>query len=244
MVIRMNVSYPRIIAHRCGGALAPENSLSGLAIAARLGCRGVEFDVMLTKDGIPILIHDETLERTTTGRGKVADLTLAEIQRFDAGGPHHKAFAVSPAPTFEEAMACCSKFGLWANIEIKPAAGFEEVTGATIGRWLASCWNGHGVVSSFSEIALRAAYAAAPEAGFGWLVDALPIDWPGRMASMGVRAIHLSANKVTPETAEQLGDIPWACYTVNRHDIAEGLFALGCTAVITDRPDLWSTHEM
>ncbi|MDP3036273.1 MAG: glycerophosphodiester phosphodiesterase family protein, partial [Rhodocyclaceae bacterium] len=90
------ITYPRIIAHRCGGALAPENSLAGLAIAARLGCRAVEFDVMLTADGVPLLIHDETLRRTTTGRGRVAEMTLAEIRRFDAGGPHHAAFAVAP----------------------------------------------------------------------------------------------------------------------------------------------------
>jgi glycerophosphoryl diester phosphodiesterase len=243
-MVKMNFVYPKVIAHRCGGALAPENSLAGLAIAARLGCRGVEFDVMLTKDGIPILIHDETLDRTTTGCGKVAELTLTEIRGFDAGRPHHKAFAVSPAPTFEEAMACCAELGLWANIEIKPAAGHEALTGATIGRWLVNHWNGTGVISSFSEIALRAASTEAPDAPYGWLVDALPVDWHARMASMGAGAIHLSASKVTPETAEQLCDTPWACYTVNRHDIAERLFALGCTAVITDRPDLWGADEM
>jgi glycerophosphoryl diester phosphodiesterase len=61
--------HPRLIAHRGGGALAPENTLAGLRTAASLGYRGVEFDVMLSADGTPVLIHDETLERTTDGRG-------------------------------------------------------------------------------------------------------------------------------------------------------------------------------
>ena len=78
--------YPRIIAHRCGGALAPENTLAGLRVAARLGCRGVEFDAMLAADGVPVLIHDETLERTTSGLGRVTDSESAQLIRLDAGG--------------------------------------------------------------------------------------------------------------------------------------------------------------
>ena len=77
------MNYPRIIAHRCGGALAPENSLAGLDLAARLGCRGVEFDVMLSADEIPLLIHDEAVDRTTTGRGQVASLSAEQIRQFE-----------------------------------------------------------------------------------------------------------------------------------------------------------------
>jgi glycerophosphoryl diester phosphodiesterase len=62
--------YPRLIVHRLGGALAPENTLAGLAVAARLGCKAVEFDVMLSRDGVALVIHDETLERTTSGSGR------------------------------------------------------------------------------------------------------------------------------------------------------------------------------
>ena len=93
--------YPRIIAHRCGGALAPENTLAGLRLAARLGCGGVEFDTMLAADGVPVLMHDETLERTTSGCGRVADLDSISLARFDAGSRHHPAFAAEPVPTLE-----------------------------------------------------------------------------------------------------------------------------------------------
>lgn len=240
------ITYPRIIAHRCGGALAPENSLAGLAIAARLGCRAVEFDVMLTADGVPLLIHDETLRRTTTGRGRVAEMTLAEIRRFDAGGPHHAAFAVAPAPTFGEALAACQRLGLWPNIEIKPAAGREEATGEVVGRWLAEHWNGAGVVSSFSEKSALAARRVLPQFPQALLVERLPADWRARFDRRGACAVHLAADHLTPQQAAALNDagVTWAAYTVNDRARGERLFALGAAALFTDRPDLWLPEEM
>lgn len=240
------IAYPRIIAHRCGGALAPENSLAGLAIAARLGCRAVEFDVMLSADGVPLLIHDETLERTTTGHGRVAEMTLAEIRRFDAGGLHHPAFAVAPAPTFSEAMAECRRLGLWPNIEIKPATGHDESTGETVARWLGEHWNGTGVISSFSEKSALAARRVLPQFPQALLVEQLPDDWQAQLERRGAIALHLAAEYLTPRQAAALNDagVIWAAYTVNDHASGERLFGLGASAVFTDRPDLWSPAEM
>jgi glycerophosphoryl diester phosphodiesterase len=240
------IAYPRIIAHRCGGALAPENSLAGLAIAARLGCRAVEFDVMLTADGVPILIHDETLERTTTGVGLVADMTLAEIRRFDAGSPHHPAFAVAPAPTFAEAMAECRRLGLWPNIEIKPAAGHDAATGEVVARWMAEHWNGGGVISSFSEKSALAVRRVLPHFPQALLVEQLPDDWPVQLDRRGAIALHLAAEFLTLQQATALNDagVIWAAYTVNDHATGARLFGLGASAVFTDRPDLWSPAEM
>jgi glycerophosphoryl diester phosphodiesterase len=235
---------PRIIAHRCGGALAPENSLAGLRIAARLGCRGVEFDVMLSADGVPLLIHDETLERTTTGRGRVCELTAAQIRAFDAGAPHHPAFAVSPAPTLAEAMAVCDELGLWTNIELKPAAGREAQTGEVVGAWLGRHWNGHGVVSSFSPAALAAARRQNPESPFAMLCEALPQDWRKTVQALDCSRVHLAAENLTPDATASLGGFPWAAYTVNSVGEAERLFRLGCSGIFTDRPDLWPVGEM
>jgi glycerophosphoryl diester phosphodiesterase len=209
-----------------------------------MGCHGVEFDVMLSADGVPLLFHDETLERTTRGQGYVARLTAAQIRSFDAGGPHHHAFAVSPAPTFEEAMACCAELGLWSNIELKPAAGHESATGTLVGQWLARYWKGHGVVSSFSETALCAAQTAAPTLPFALLLEALPPDWASRLARTRTIALHLAADQIDDNAVKQLQHTPWACYTVNHRADAERLFALGCRAVFTDRPDLWQASEM
>ena len=99
---------PSVIAHRCGGALAPENTLAGLPIAAALGYRAVEFDVMLSADGTPWLIHDETLERTTDGQGKVCDSGDAVLATLDAGARHHRAFKgcrYPPSPPRRRACA-------------------------------------------------------------------------------------------------------------------------------------------
>ena len=243
----MNINactYPRIIAHRCGGALAPENSLTGLDMAARLGCRGVEFDVMLSKDGVPLLIHDETLERTTTGSGRVCELNAAQIRAFDAGSKHHQAFAVLPAPTFDEALARCTELTLWANIEIKPATGHDEATGLAVAKRLLNDWDGNGIVSSFSLVALQAARRIAPQLPMALLYKQLPANWANTANELNASAIHLAADHVDVVVAAALGQRPWACYTVNQRAIAEQLFALGCHAVFTDRPDLWAVSEM
>lgn len=235
---------PRIIAHRCGGALAPENSLAGLQIAARLGCRGVEFDVMLSADGVPLLIHDESLERTTNGRGRVCDFTAGEIRALDAGAGHHAAFAVSPPPTLEEALSRCAALGLWTNIELKPSKGCEHDTGRIVGEHLARHWNGRGVVSSFSASALAAARSVSSALPLACLFEELPDGWQDMAARIGAARIHLSADGATAEAAAALAGIAWAAYTVNRRDAADLLFARGAAAVFTDRPDLWLPGEM
>lgn len=224
------ISYPRIISHRCGGFLAPENSLAGLEAVACLGCKAVEFDVMLTADGVPILMHDETLDRTMGCSGRVAELTLAQIR------------ACAPqVPTLAEAIAECRRLDLWANIELKPSAGLEEETGAIAGAWLAANWNGLGVISSFSEKSALAARRHLPDARFALLYEILREDWHGSDARLQVSGIHLAAEAVDAKVAAQIArlGLPWACYTVNERSEAERLFSLGCAAIFTDRPQDW-----
>lgn len=239
------MNYPRIIAHRCGGALAPENTLAGLRLAARLGCGGVEFDAMLAADGVPILIHDETLERTTTGRGRVADMSSAQLARLDAGGRHHPAFAAEPVPTLDQALRLCAALGLWANVEIKPAAGQEAATGQAVASHAAAA-TGKLLLSSFSSVALRAAADEAVQLQRAMLFEAIPADWRERLMETGARALHSAARALTVEALQAVRDagFPLACYTVNRRDEAERLFAMGVSAVFTDRPDLWTSAEM
>ena len=239
------MNYPRIIAHRCGGALAPENTLAGLRIAVRVGCRGVEFDAMLGADGVPVLIHDETLERTTSGRGRVAGMGSARLARLDAGGRHHPAFAAERLPTLDDALRLCAALGLWANVEIKPSAGQDVETGRVVARHAAGA-KGPLVLSSFSAAALCAAAEQAAELPRALLVEAIPGDWRERMAQSGALALHASARALTERALKAVLDagFPLACYTVNRRDDAERLFALGVSAVFTDRPDLWLAAEM
>lgn len=239
---------PRVFAHRCGGALAPENTLAGLRIAAQMGCAAVEFDVMLSADGSPWLIHDETLARTTDGVGRVCDARDADLARLDAGCRHHPAFRGEALPTLAAAAALCRRLGLQANVEIKPAAGFEAVSGEVVARRVLDLWRGAPLplVSSFSETALGAARRAAPGLPIGGLWESPPADWPDRLAALGALSLHCRADAVNDALlgAARAGGIAVRCYTVNDPLQAAALFARGVTALFSDRFDLLPTDSI
>jgi glycerophosphoryl diester phosphodiesterase len=232
---------PRVFAHRCGGALAPENTLAGLRIASQLGCRAVEFDVMLSADGSPWLIHDETLERTTDGFGRVCATHDDDLRRCDAGAYRHRAFAGESLPTLEAAAALCRQLGLMANVEIKPAAGFETQTGDVVARQVLALWQGAPLplVSSFSEISLQAARRAAPHLPLGCLWQAPPRDWWQRINALGALTLHCAAGALDDDLLAEarVNGIPVLCYTVNDPRQAEVLFGRGVAAVFSDRID-------
>lgn len=233
---RTALPLPQFIAHRCGGLLAPENTLAGLRAAAARGFKAVEFDVMLSADGTPLLIHDETLERTTNGRGRVCETADAELFALDAGGGEH-------IPRFAEAAALCHELGLLANVEIKPAAGHEPRTGEVVARFLAEHWPGvPPLVSSFSLEALAAARAVAPQLHYGLLFEAVPADWPALLARFGAVTLHCDAGRVSDAVLAEAAaaGVPVLCYTVNDPDEAQALFARGVTSVFTDRLDLFA----
>ena len=239
---RLAWRLPRVFAHRCGGALAPENSLAGLRIAARLGLAAVEFDVMLSADGSPWLLHDETLERTTDGSGRVCAASDARLRGLDAGVRRHPAFAGEGVPTLAAAAAACRQLGLHANVEIKPAVGCEELTGTVVARQVQALWVGSAqpLVSSFSEVALAAARVAAPGLPLACLYERVPADWRARMHQFGALTLHCDAALVDDgmlAEARACG-VPVLCYTVNDPLLASALFARGVAAVFTDRIDL------
>ena len=228
--------YPQVIAHRCGGVLAAENSLAGLTAAARIGCRGVEFDTMLSADGVPVLMHDDTVDRTTSGHGAVSQLTVADLRRLNLRG--------EPVPLLAEALARCAELGLWANIEIKATTGCDEAElGRVVARTLAETWNGHGVISSFSVPALLAAKSQpSRHATFALLVDDLPSEWQALVRETGAIAVHLDAAYATPDKIAAVREIgrAVACYTVNDRVEAGRLLDSGATAIFTDHPEFWS----
>lgn len=229
---------PRWFAHRGGGSLAPENTLAGIRLAARLGYQAVEFDVMLSGDGTPVLIHDETLERTTNGYGRVCETPDARLFSLDAGQGE-------PIPAFRQAAALCRELGLLANIEIKPAAGFERQTADTVARLTGELWSGAAVqplISSFSLEALEIARDLAPQIRRGLLFERVPADWRQELQRLQGYSLHCSAKCLDDAVlAEALADaVPVLCYTVNRPEQAAALFARGVSAIFTDRLDLFA----
>lgn len=235
---------PLVVAHRCGGALAPENSLSGLRIAAALGFRAVEFDVMLSADGSPWLIHDETLERTTSGAGRMCDTADAALRGLDAGSYRHASFAGEALPTFDQAARLCRELGLMANVEIKPAHGYEALTGEVVTSRILALWAGAPLplVSSFSTVALAAARRVAPRLPLGILWERSPADWVSQIEALDAYSLHCAWDKLGDEVVEaaQAEGIPVLCYTVNDRPAAVALLGRGVSAVISDRIDLLS----
>lgn len=244
------VTYPtRVIAHRGGGTLAPENTLAGLAEAHARGYRAVEFDAMLARDDVPVLMHDDTLERTTSGRGAVPDKTSAELARLDAGSWRDARFAGEPVPDLGAAIARCRALDLFANVEIKPyAPGGESVARATadrVARLCAAGWRDRPdavLISSFSMPALEAARGAAPELARACLFDRVPADWRAWMVRTSSVALHCNARHLDAVTARAVRDEGFAlmCWTVNDPAVARRLFDWGVDAICTDRLDLFA----
>jgi glycerophosphoryl diester phosphodiesterase len=231
-------SLPRWFAHRGGGSLAPENTLAGIRLAARLGYRAVEFDVMLSADGTPVLIHDETLERTTNGMGSVCATRDAQLFTLDAGQGER-------IPRFVEAAALCRELGLLANVEIKPATGHEVATAEVVARLTADLWRGAEVqplISSFSLAALEVARDLAPEIRRGVLFEAPPPEWLAELRRLQAISLHCDADLLSDEVLAEARahGVSVLCYTVNAENQAKMLFARGVSALFTDRLDLFA----
>lgn len=228
--------YPDIIAHRGAGRHAPENTLAAIRAGAALGHRMVEFDVKLSADGVPVLMHDDTLERTTNGRGRVADQPLASLRRLDAGGGE-------PVPTLAEVSDLLLSQGILANIELKPCAGRERETGAVVAAWSEARWRGATtapLLSSFSPTSLAAAREAAPSLPRALLVERVTdatMDLAAELGCVALDAHHLALDGAVVRRVRARG-LRLLAWTVNDPSRAAALLAWGVDGVITDAVDL------
>ncbi|SNB61198.1 glycerophosphoryl diester phosphodiesterase [Arboricoccus pini] len=233
----------KVVGHRGARARAPENTLAGLRKAAELGATWVEFDVMLTADGVPVLMHDDTLDRTTNGQGSTAAITLAELSKLDAGGYFSAAFANERVPTFKEAIDILIDLHLAANVEIKPVPGHERQTAHAVAQILADSWPAIGpdlLISSFSKTALTEARATAPALAYGLLVEEVPANWASLMQELGCTSLHAWHEKTAPEEVASIAaeGVPVLLYTVNDPSCASAFLKAGAASIITDVPDL------
>src|SRR5207248_8860668 len=228
--------YPRIFAHRGGGSLAPENTLAAIRLGQDLGFGAHEFDVKLSKDEVAMLLHDDTLERTTDGKGRACELGWAELCRLDAGGWHSQAFRGEPIPRFDAAARLLIAGGTLANVEIKPADGFDRITGERVAAEAQQLWRGAAVpplLSSFSFEALMAAKEAAPQLPRAWLTQEFSAeDWK-RLEALGAVSLNTDHRKRDRIDVERLHAAGYRVllYTVNEPDLAERLFAQGVDGI-------------
>ncbi len=236
------LTAPAIIGHRGACGHAPENTLASIRKASELGARWVEFDVHLSKDGVPILLHDDSLDRTTSGRGPVDEWAWKDLQRLDAGSWYATAFAGERLPDLGSVFALLGELGLGANIEIKPSPMREEETGRAVVEMLRAEWPDDlppPLLSSFQFDSLRAAQLAAPEFDRALLVTGIPEDWESQLWALECVALHCAHTPLTPARIGEIISSGYAvrCYTVNDPERAADLLHWGVASIITDFPD-------
>ena len=235
--------YPKIVAHRGGGSLAPENTLAAMRCGLAHGFHAVEFDVMLSRDGVPVVVHDPEFGRTIAGVGKVSHCSAQELAAMDAGAWFGPEFRGEKVPTLAQVADFCVENQIWMNVEIKPAPGFEEQTGRVVAEWSKRRFANEAVLplfSSFSFIALEAARKAAPGIPRGYLLDAIPTDWRQQLDSLGAVALHTNQAHLAPSQAQAVKNAGFGlfCYTVNDPACAREILSWGVDAFCTDRIDL------
>lgn len=231
----------RIFAHRGFSAVAPENTMAAFRRAAEAGADGLELDVHLSKDGEVVVIHDETVNRTTDGKGKVRELTLEELRRLDAGSRFGKEFAGEKIPLLHEVLELVADQKLWLNIELKnnkfPYPGLEEKVLEVISRFGLSQKT---VYSSFNHYSLQRIKEKQPETDTALLYMAHLIEPWNYAAWAGASSIHPYWPTVTEELVRGCREqgLSLRPFTVNQSRVMGRLIELGVDAIITDKVDL------
>ncbi len=229
---------PLVFAHRGASADAPENTMAAFRLAAEQGADGLELDVHMSRDGQLVVIHDETLQRTTRASGLVVQRTAAELSSVDAG-KRFPAYKGEPVPKLEEVLELVRDAGLQVNIELKsgrtPYLGMEKEAVRLVRRFgLESCT----VFSSFAHTRLSKLKELAPEIETAVLFKHSIPNLSAYVRSLGAGSLHPHYRIVTPdliETARQLG-LSVRPYTVDKPKVMQRMAELGADALITNVP--------
>ncbi len=235
---------PKVIGHRGAKAYAPENTVASIETAAGLGVEWVELDVKLTRDGVPIIFHDEDLGRTTNGVGLIAETNYDDLRDLDAGSWFGDSFERVRIPTLEEAVDILLKHNLGLNLEIKPCPGREKETAEVALDHLSQIWDDLDklLISSFQHVSLEAALDLAPDFARGLLIGGheMPENWKEIAEYLDVSTINLGADLVTRQVADEVMDFekPLLVYTVNDPMQARALQKLGVDGFFSDNPDI------
>ena len=235
--------HPRIVAHRGGGSLAPENTLAAIDIGAKYGHTMIEFDAKLAQDGEIFLLHDDTLNRTSNGWGVAGELSWNKLHELDAGGWYSAAFKGEKLPTLAQVAERCAQHKMMANIEIKPTTGTDKQTGTQVALAARELWKDLAVpplLSSFEFDALVAAKKAVPELPRGLLMDAWRDDWKTLTDELDCVSLHLNHKVLTAERVKEIKDagLHILVYTVNKPERARELLGWGVDCICTDKIDV------
>lgn len=233
-----------IQAHRGASAIAPENTIAAFRAAAEQGAKWVELDVALSADGTLVVIHDDSVDRTSSGKGSLGDLTGAQITGFDAGSWFDPRFADARIPTLAEAIAALGELGLSANVEIKQHKHHRSLdqlvraVQADIGKRAPAT---RIMISSFDAEALKAMHALEPELEMAMLWGRPPEDWADQLAAIPASTIHMHFKALSIGLLEETSKrgIKVRAWTCNDPVQLVSFWGAGLTGVITDNPKVF-----
>ena len=239
----MDFQLPKIIAHRGAPKLAPENTLASLKAAKEAGAAYVEFDVMLTKDGVPVIFHDKTLNRTTNGVGNLIDKTYDQLAKLDAGSWFDPKFCNEKIPTLEQYLQTAAALKLGVNIELKAAAKQEQRLAEVTLDALEKNWAKDlptPLLSSFSVNNLKAIHAKGGTYPLALNVEIWKTSALKAAKALNCYSIHINHTQAQPSVIKinRAHGFKTLAYTVNGKTHAMELFKLGVDAVFSDIPNL------
>lgn len=228
----------KTLAHRGLSAYYPENTIISFQEAAKLNCWGVEFDVHLTKDNQLVVIHDESIKRTSNGSGFVKDLTLAELRQYDFGSWFDAKFSGQQIPTMAEVLEIFKHTDHYINIEIKSDifeyTGIEMLIANEIEKFQ---MKDRVIVSSFNHESIMRFQQIMPNVHCALLFDSLIINIDDYVRQFDCHAIHIPYHYGMRSIIQRVINqgITVRAYTVNNKTIAQQMQQLGIDAIFSDK---------
>ncbi len=231
---------PLNIAHRGFSSRFPENTMLAFSEAEKAGCSGIELDVHLTRDGIPVVIHDENIRRTTDGEGLVGSFSLSELRSFNASASWNGEHPFQSIPSLEEYFQWVRGTDLMTNIELKNSIidypGLEEKVIGLIRRY---SLEDRILFSSFNHVSMQRCKRLAPEIPCGLLYSCWLVNPGAYAAGLGVECLHPRFTSLTDETLEEIHrhNIRINAWTVNEEAHISLLMKQKIDGLITNYPD-------
>lgn len=231
---------PLNYAHRGASGYYPENTMLAFEKAVELGCDGIETDVQLTSDGVLVLFHDELLDRTTNGKGFIAEKSYVEIEKLDAGIKRGKKFKGLKIPTLDELLDFAKYKNIILNLELKNGViDYKNLENLVIKKVYDYGLEDRVIISSFNHYSLLRCRAIDSTIKLGALYECRIYE-PGKYASnLGVNAVHPAFYTLNEETVREIksNNICINTWTVNEEKYMKLLMKLGVDGIITNYPD-------
>ncbi|MCA1057550.1 glycerophosphodiester phosphodiesterase [Rossellomorea aquimaris] len=237
----------KLFAHRGVSGEAPENTLAAFKAAAESGAHGIELDVQLSKDGHIVVIHDETIDRTTNGTGYVKDMTWEQLRTYDAGSWFHSSFQGESIPSLEEVLDVVTAHhdSMIINIELKN----DQIDYPQLEEKVLELLNEKGmkeqtIISSFNPESIKKVRQLDSDIETAFLFEGIPANILDRTKPLQVNALHCDASFAQSPTGRIVMDMgmPLRVFTINTMEEFQLLKKANVSVVMTDYPGLFLDH--